>query len=92
MVDIYDIVPQDKVPQPAPGPYAYAGQDARMARYHTLLSKLSSHDDLASVAQIDWGLPDDDTLEMQQSTAPLVKPDGAEALVGNFSDAAAAMR
>jgi len=93
MVDIYDIVPQDKVVQVAPAPYAYAGQDERMARYKTLLSKLSSHDDLASVARVDWGVPEDDTIEMQQNAAPaLVKPESGEALVGNFTDAAAAMR
>ncbi|KAK3693221.1 late endosomal/lysosomal adaptor and MAPK and MTOR activator-domain-containing protein [Podospora appendiculata] len=91
MVDIYDIVPQDKAAQAAPAPYAHAGQEARMARYQTLLSKLSSHEDLASVARVDWGTPEDDTIEMQHSAAP-IKPEGGEALVGNFADAAAAMR
>ncbi|KAK0710103.1 late endosomal/lysosomal adaptor and MAPK and MTOR activator-domain-containing protein [Lasiosphaeria miniovina] len=91
MVDIYDIMPQDKVVQPAPAPYSYAGQEARMARYQTLLSKLSSHDGLSSVARVDWGLPEDDNIEMQQSPLP-IKLDECEALVGNFADAAAAMR
>ncbi|KAK3380878.1 hypothetical protein B0H63DRAFT_523617 [Podospora didyma] len=93
MVDIYDIVPQEnKVVQPAPAPYAYAGQDARMARYQTLLSKLSSHGDLTTaVARVDWGIPEDDTIEMQQSPLP-IKLEGGEALVGNFADAADAMR
>ncbi|KAM7200011.1 Late endosomal/lysosomal adaptor and MAPK and MTOR activator domain containing protein [Rhypophila sp. PSN 637] len=99
MVDIYDIVPQDKVVQIAPAPsYMYAGQEGeRMARYQTLLSKLSSHDDLASVARIDWGVPEDDsTMELQHNSAAatLIKPLGPanEALVGNFTDAAAIMR
>lgn len=91
MVDIYDIVPQDKAVQPAPAPHAYAAQDATMARYHTLLSKLSSQDDLAAVARVDWGTPEDDNIEMQQNTL-LIKVDGGELLVGNFADAAAAMR
>ncbi|KXX83062.1 hypothetical protein MMYC01_200469 [Madurella mycetomatis] len=91
MVDIYDIVPQDKAVQPAPAPYAYAAQDATMARYHTLLSKLSSQDDFAAVARVDWGTPDDDNIEMQQNTLP-IKVDSGELLVGNFADAAAAMR
>jgi hypothetical protein len=91
MVDIYDIVPQDKMLQDVPAHYAHAGHDARMAPYQTLLSKLSSHDDLSSVARVDWGDPDDDTIEMQQSTVP-VKLEPSEALVGNFADAAAAMR
>lgn len=93
MVDIYDIVPQDKAVHgaAAPTPYAYAGQEPPLAVYQTLLSKLSSHDDLTSVARVDWGAPDDDTIEMQQSAAP-IKLEGGEALVGNFADAAAAMR
>lgn len=91
MVDIYDIVPQDKAVQSVPPPYVLAGQDVNVARYQNLLSKLSSHDDLAAVARIDWGAPDDDNIEMQQSTVP-IKLDGGDALVGNFADAAAAMR
>ncbi|KAK4128052.1 hypothetical protein N657DRAFT_561388 [Parathielavia appendiculata] len=91
MVDIYEIVPQDKAAEPAPGPYVYAGQDATTIRYQTLLSKLSSHDDLAAVACVDWGFPDDDTIEMQQGTVP-IKVDGGDTLIGNFADAAAAMR
>ncbi|KAL2015548.1 hypothetical protein VTK56DRAFT_5240 [Thermocarpiscus australiensis] len=91
MVDIYDIVPQDKAVQPAAAPYTYAVQDPTMARYRNLLSKLSSHDELAAVARVDWGVPDDDTIEMQHSAVP-IKVDGGEALIGNFADAAAAMR
>jgi len=93
MVDIYDIVPQDKAAHAAaPTPYAYADQEPpHLARYQTLLSKLSSHDGLAPVAHVDWGIPDDDTIEMQRSVAP-IKLEGGEALVGNFADAAAAMR
>lgn len=94
MVDIYDIVPQDKAAHvhAAPTPYAHHAEDEpHMSRYQTLLSKLSSHDDLISVARVDWGVPEDDTIEMQQSVVP-VKLEGSEALVGNFADAAAAMR
>ncbi|KAL2133839.1 hypothetical protein VTI74DRAFT_1562 [Chaetomium olivicolor] len=94
MVDIYEIVSQDKAMQAAPGPYAYAAQDSN--RYQALLSKLSSQDDLhtsmhTSVARVDWGTPEDDTIEIQQGTLP-IKCDGGDALVGNFADAAAAMR
>ncbi|KAK4107852.1 hypothetical protein N656DRAFT_784821 [Canariomyces notabilis] len=93
MVDIYDIVPQDKAMQPSAAPYTYAAHDATMARYQTLLSKLSSQDNLASVARVDWGTPDDDNIEMQQNALPVpIKIDGGEVLVGNFADAAAAMR
>ncbi len=92
MVDIYEIVPQDKTAQPPAGPYIYAGQDATTVRYQTLLSKLASHDDLASVARVDWGSPDDDTIEMQQGAVPIKVDDDDDTLVGNFADAAAAMR
>ncbi|KAK1759883.1 late endosomal/lysosomal adaptor and MAPK and MTOR activator-domain-containing protein [Echria macrotheca] len=121
MVDIYDIVPQDKATTAPPAPtstsspptttttaqpYAYANQleEPHLARYQTLLSKLSSHEDLTSVACVDWGVPDEDdgTIEMQQSSSAVpstsvvpivpVKLEGGEALVGNFADAAAAMR
>ncbi|KAL2177519.1 late endosomal/lysosomal adaptor and MAPK and MTOR activator-domain-containing protein [Thermothelomyces heterothallicus CBS 202.75] len=91
MVDIYEIVPQDKPAQPANGPFVYIGQDATTVRYQTLLSKLSSQDDLLSAARVDWGSPDDDTIEMQQDPVP-IKVDGSDSLVGNFADAAAAMR
>ncbi|KAK4135103.1 hypothetical protein BT67DRAFT_378966 [Trichocladium antarcticum] len=91
MVDIYDIVPHDQAVQPVTTPYAFPGQDPTVARYHTLLSKLSSYDDLASVARVDWGTPDDEIVEMQQGAAP-IKKDGGDVLVGNFADAAAAMR
>jgi hypothetical protein len=87
MVDIYEIVPQDK---PA-HPIAYAAHDTHMNQYHTLLSKLSSHDDLAAVARVDWGTPEDDPIEMQHGALP-IKVEAGEPLVGNFADAAAAMR
>ncbi|KAJ4288713.1 hypothetical protein N0V88_007247 [Collariella sp. IMI 366227] len=95
MVDIYEIVPHDKGMQSASAPYAYAAHDSN--RYQALLSKLSSQDDLqsslhTSVARVDWGTPEDDAIiEMQQGAVPL-KFDGGDALVGNFADAATAMR
>jgi len=94
MVDIYDIVPQNNAgahQSTSPGQYTYAAQDPTITRYHTLLSKLASHEDLASVARVDWGTPEDDTIEMEHSTVP-IKFDDSNPLVGNFTDAAAAMR
>ncbi|KAK0744405.1 hypothetical protein B0T21DRAFT_88085 [Apiosordaria backusii] len=102
MVDIYDIVPDNNratSPSEAPDspemPYAYpaAAPDTNLVRYHNLLSKLSSHDDLAAVARVDWGTPDDEPIEMQQNAlVPIKLEGGAEPLVGNFADAVAAMR
>ncbi|EAA29558.1 hypothetical protein GE21DRAFT_9396 [Neurospora crassa] len=90
MVDIYDMVPHDKPMQDAPAPYGFANQ-----RYNALLSKLSTHDDMAAVARVDWGTPEDDSMEMlRKASLPTIpiKAEGGEALVGNFTDAAAAMR
>lgn len=90
MVDIYDMVPHDKPMQDVPAPYGFAGQ-----RYNALLSKLSTHDDMASVARVDWGTPEGDSMEMlRKASLPSIpiKAEGGEALVGNFTDAAAAMR
>jgi hypothetical protein len=90
MVDVYDIVPQDKAPQPAANAYLYSGQDPIAVRYQTLLSKLASQEDLAAVARVDWGSSDDDTIEMQQG-APPIQVKGVDNLVGDFTAAAAAM-
>ncbi|KAK4184649.1 hypothetical protein QBC35DRAFT_505429 [Podospora australis] len=99
MVDIYDIVPNiEPTPGQASSPdslysapvqasHAYAAQDTR---YHRLLSKLSSYDDLDTVAKVDWGTQDDDPIEMQQGVVP-IKLESGQALVGNFADAADAM-
>lgn len=89
MVDIFEIAPQGGVARITPAAYAPSGQDARLARYQTLLSKLSV-DDLAADARIDWTLQEEDTVEMQRSVPP-VKAEVGEPLVGNFADAAAAV-
>lgn len=92
LVDIYDVAPEEEaVPADDPTPSEHAVEEPHMARYQTLLSKLSSHDDLPSVVRVDWGTPEDDTIEMQPSVVP-IKLESADALVGNFADAAAAMR
>ncbi len=97
LVDIYEIEPQDKALQSSPAhTYAHAGQEARMARYQTLLppplSWLSSHDDLNSAARVDSSTPEDDPSEMQKGVTLPSKMEGGDALVGNFADAVAAMR
>lgn len=87
MVDIFEITPQESSIQPTVH-YTYAGQDARMARYQNLLSKLSDDNEAAGQASVDWlGADEDDALEAQ----PDGKLEGGleEALVGTFADAAA---
>ncbi|KAJ2898002.1 hypothetical protein MKZ38_004220 [Zalerion maritima] len=88
MVDIFEITPQDNVIQPSTQ-YTYAGQDARMARYQHLLSKLSDNNDAGVQASVDWlGAEEDDNIEMERGGMSEPKLD--EALVGTFADAAAA--
>jgi hypothetical protein len=98
MIDVYEIVPQDKAIQDSPtSTYTYGGPDASIARYQNLLSKLSVQDDYAAaVAHVDWGSPEDDErIEMSSAATTAVVPVKVEAsggdLVGNFADAAAAM-
>ncbi|KAL8372523.1 hypothetical protein RB595_002042 [Gaeumannomyces hyphopodioides] len=81
MVDIFEIAPQDEAPA-----YAFPGQDARLARYQNLLSKLSG--DEASVCstastKVDW-VPWDDDMELQPAPKTEAGP-----LVGTFADAVA---
>lgn len=97
MVDIYEIVPQDKDPHTqAPATrYAHAGQEARIARYQTLLTKLASNDDLAGAAaagRIDWDAPEEDSSEAQTDIVPVKVEADNRPLVGTFAEAATAMR
>ena len=95
MVDVYEIAPHDRSMQAMPAPYAYAGHEARMARYQNLLSKLSQ-EDLTSASRVDGDDAaaaggEDDAIELQKDVVP-VKPEAGGPLVGNFVDAVAAMR
>jgi hypothetical protein len=92
MVDIFEIAPQGGAPRGASSHFAYAGQGARLARYQHLISKLNTEEEASSVdIKVGW-LADDDTPEMNRSTAVSLKTlDGDEgAFVGTFADAAAA--
>lgn len=98
MVDIYEIAPQDNMPLTGPPAtqYAHAGQDARMARYQSLLTKLSSNEDLAGTAaiagRVDWDAPEEYNIEMQKNTLPLKVEVDSKPLVGTFAEAATAMK
>lgn len=91
MVDIFEIAPIENPQRTAPTAYALAGQEARLMRYHSLLSKLGSEDDTAvNGTKLDWIADEDDTMELQRSMPP-IKAESEDALVGNFAEAAAAM-
>jgi hypothetical protein len=101
MVDIYEIAPRNlgASQQQLEQTYAFAGQEARMARYRNLLAKLSTseEDALQSAAKVEWAGLDstdaDTNIELQHTELVPIKVEGSgELLVGNFADAAAAMR
>ncbi len=87
IVDIFEIAPHENIPRAAPPSYAVAGQEARVARYQSLLSKLAATDELGSDAVVDWTPHDDDTIEMQGGI-PTINVAAGEPLVGYFADAA----
>ncbi|XXG95365.1 hypothetical protein Hte_001627 [Hypoxylon texense] len=89
LVDVFEIAPQESQrTQPA----IFSGQDARLARYQNILSKLSPDGDAASVdigpGAVEWLLSEEDSLELQ-GKAPSIKDEAGGPLVGTFADAAA---
>ncbi len=89
MVDIFEIAPHENITRAMPAPYAAAGQEARLARYQNLLSKLAANDDLLADTVVDWAPRDDDTIEMQGGV-PAIRVPAGEPLVGYFTDVARA--
>jgi hypothetical protein len=95
MVDIFEIAPQFDAARPVPAQLSYAGHEARIVRYQTLINKLNlaSNEDANDGVQIEW-LPqeEDGNIEMHRGVGdkPDHKPDD-KPLVGTFADAAAAM-
>jgi hypothetical protein len=97
MVDIYEIAPQDSRIQndDTTASYVQAGQEARMARYQSLLTKLSAHDGPGAAAvagRIDWDAPEEDEIETQGNGSLVQVEANGEPLVGTFGEAAAAMQ
>lgn len=96
MVDIYEIAPQDRTSRSdeAAANYTFAGQEARMARYQNLLTKLSAHDGPTAAAvagRVDWDANEDEEAEPHDNVIVKVEADDGP-LVGTFGEAAAAMR
>lgn len=93
MVDIFEIAPAKDAQRSAPTtPYALVGQEARQMRYSALLSKLSAEDVAATGARVDWTADEDnEAAEPHDSAVPHIKTGPGDVLVGNFSEAAAAM-
>lgn len=95
MVDVYEI---GDTMRPAPAPFAYSGQEARLARYQNLLSRIAGDEDAVEAIEIDASpllAPVDEVAAVAVSTTPLELSvtglDKEAALVGTFADAAVAM-
>ncbi|KAI0107702.1 late endosomal/lysosomal adaptor and MAPK and MTOR activator-domain-containing protein [Hypoxylon sp. NC0597] len=85
LVDVFEITPQESQrTQPA----LFSGQEARLARYQNILSKISpeveNNADGGSGA-VEWLLSEDDTVELQ-GKAPSIKDEAGGPLVGTFAD------
>ncbi|KAM0254668.1 hypothetical protein ACHAQJ_006518 [Trichoderma viride] len=95
MVDIFEIAPQASTGRVSSSTtFAYAGQGARVARYHHLVSKLSTQEDSPPAGiKVDW-LADEDASELHGDRPASLKTldEDDAALVGTFADAAAAMK
>ena len=82
LVDVFEITPQESQrAQPA----VFSGQDARMARYHNILAKLTPEDG-ADPDVVEW-LPSDDETSDVQGRNHHIKELSGESLVGTFADA-----
>ncbi|KAI0836282.1 late endosomal/lysosomal adaptor and MAPK and MTOR activator-domain-containing protein [Hypoxylon sp. FL0890] len=85
LVDVFEITPQESQrTQPA----LFSGQEARLARYQNILSKISP--DVEGNADggpgaVEWLLSEDDTVELQ-GKAPSIKDEAGGPLVGTFAD------
>jgi len=91
MVDIFEIAPQLDSARPVPAQLSYAGHEARIARYQTLISKLNlaSNEGANDGVQVEW-LPQEEDGHIELHGDVAAKPDDRP-LVGTFADAAAAM-
>ncbi|KAI1101763.1 late endosomal/lysosomal adaptor and MAPK and MTOR activator-domain-containing protein [Jackrogersella minutella] len=86
LVDVFEITPQESQrTQPA----LFSGQEARLARYQNILSKLSTEGISTSAdgspGAAEWLLGEDDTVELQ-GKAPSIKDETGGPLVGTFAD------
>jgi hypothetical protein len=92
LVDVFDIIPPERFAPALAPQFALANEDGRQARYQSLLARLSTRDETLG-AKIEW-LHQEEDGDVQQEPGAIhkVEQEGGEPLVGNFVDAAAAMR
>ncbi|KAI1396912.1 late endosomal/lysosomal adaptor and MAPK and MTOR activator-domain-containing protein [Hypoxylon fuscum] len=87
LVDVFEINPQESQ---RTQPSIFSGQDARLARYQNILSKLSPDGDATSAdagpGAAEWLLAEEDTVELH-GQPPSIKDEAGGPLVGTFADA-----
>jgi hypothetical protein len=87
LVDVFEIAPQESQ---RVHPTVMSGQDARLARYQNILSKLSPEDGVDSVEigheVVEWLPSKDDSIELH-GNSPGIKEGSGEPFVGTFADA-----
>ncbi|RYP37334.1 hypothetical protein DL767_002977 [Monosporascus sp. MG133] len=83
LVDVFEIAPQESQ---RTHPTILSGQDARLARYQNILSKLSSPEDGLDSEVVEW-IPSEDEISDGHGKNPSVKEVSGEPLVGTFADA-----
>ncbi|KAI1177131.1 hypothetical protein F4777DRAFT_228086 [Nemania sp. FL0916] len=89
LVDVFEITPEESQ---RVQPVIFPGQEARLARYQHILSKLSSDDGKTTMTGNQggaaWLLSEEDNLEQSEHTIT-IKEASSGPLVGTFADAAA---
>lgn len=83
LVDVFEIAPQESQ---RTQPNIFSGQDARLARYQNILSKLSPEDGAEESDVVEW-LPSEDESSETQGKSSGIKEISDEPLVGTFADA-----
>ncbi|KAI0193099.1 late endosomal/lysosomal adaptor and MAPK and MTOR activator-domain-containing protein [Astrocystis sublimbata] len=91
LVDVFEITPQGSERAP---PAMFPGQDARLARYQNILSKLSSDDSVGTAdgaqGAVAWLVSEEDNTDGAEHNIT-IKEGSAGPLVGTFADAVAAV-
>ncbi|KAI1757933.1 late endosomal/lysosomal adaptor and MAPK and MTOR activator-domain-containing protein [Xylaria castorea] len=91
LVDVFEITPQESQRTP---PAVFPGQDARLARYQNILSKLSLDDGPVTAegtqGAVAWLVSEEDNADGVEHNIT-IKESSAGPLVGTFADAVAAV-
>lgn len=82
-MDVFEIAPQESQ---RTQPNIFSGQEARLARYQNILSKLSPEDGAEESDVVEW-LPSEDESSETQGKSSGIKEISDEPLVGTFADA-----